>query len=281
MNGFVNYYKPRGMTSASAVLKLRKMLPRGVKVGHAGTLDPDAQGVLPLMVGKATRLFDYIVDKEKVYRCRFRPGAETDTQDDSGEVLRESDMRPDRADVERVLPDFIGDIRQIPPVYSALKVGGQPMYKLARQGKAVAKPARVVHVENIEILEQTGDDFMLRVACGKGTYIRTLCHDIGNALGCYGHMADLVRERAGVFDRDTATDLSEGIELLPMDAPLLHLPGIRADAKYARRIFAGNLQSAWLGAPPDGLYRLYMGDMFCGLARVEGETARFAANVMV
>ena len=153
MNGFLSALKPTGMTSSDVVLKVRKRLPRGTKIGHAGTLDPDASGVLPLMIGKATRLFDLITDKEKEYIAQWIPGLKTDTQDVTGTPLEKLEIRVKREELEAVIPQFIGDIGQVPPMYSALKRDGKRLYELAREGQQVELEPRKIHVESIEVLE--------------------------------------------------------------------------------------------------------------------------------
>ena len=200
MNGFLNVNKPAGRTSSDVVVFVRRRLPKGTAVGHGGTLDPDASGVLPVCVGSATRLFDYIIDKQKTYVACIRLGIETDTQDASGAVVAERPVSAGEAELRAVLPRFTGEIRQVPPMYSALKRDGKRLYKLARKGESVALEPRQCRVDAIEYLGAAGEDaYLLKIDCGKGVYIRTLCHDIGNALGCGGHMLSLQRAAAGIF----------------------------------------------------------------------------------
>ena len=179
MDGFINLLKPPGMTSSDAVMAVRRLLPRKTAVGHGGTLDPDAAGVLPICVGKATRLFDYIIDKDKVYIGELWLGVRTDTLDASGRVLETSDTNADSAQLECCLKQFTGEILQVPPMYSALKKGGEPLYKLARKGEDVALEARSVRIHSIEILHKTASDrYLMRIVCGKGVYIdvhRAVC----------------------------------------------------------------------------------------------------------
>ena len=238
MNGFLNLNKPTGRTSSDLVVFVRKRLPRGTAVGHGGTLDPEASGVLPVCVGSATRLFDYIIDKQKVYVARLRLGIETDTQDATGRVVAEYPVDAGEAELRAVLPRFTGNILQIPTMYSALKRDGKRLYQLARKGESVALEPRPCRVDAIEYLrDEGGGVHALRIRCGKGVYIRTLCHDIGRALGCGAHMQSLERVAAGIFDIESALTpwqvdamaaegrLSEA--LLPLDAPLFHLPQVR------------------------------------------------------
>ena len=189
MDGFINVLKPPGMTSSDAVLFVRRLLPRKTAVGHGGTLDPDATGVLPVCVGRATRLFDYIIDKTKVYIGELCLGTTTDTADASGKVLETRPVRATADDVKRVLPEFTGHIWQVPPMYSALKREGRPLYELARRGETLEIPAREVVVHGLEYLCETAPGrHLLSIECGKGVYIRSLMRDIGERLGDGGHM---------------------------------------------------------------------------------------------
>ena len=170
MNGFLCVLKPPGMTSSDVVVRVRRMLPKGTKVGHAGTLDPEAAGVLPLMIGKASRLFDYLVEKEKVYVAQLKPGYATDTQDAHGAVIAGEGRCASRAELEAVLPRFIGEIDQIPPMYSALKRDGQKLCDLARQGVTVDVQPRKTQVFAIDVLHELADgSFLIAVRCGRGT----------------------------------------------------------------------------------------------------------------
>ena len=291
MNGFLNLLKPPGMTSSDAVVRVRHTLA-GEKVGHAGTLDPEAAGVLPIMVGKASRLFDVLADKEKEYVAEIAFGASTDTQDAQGTVCERSDKLPERAAVEAALPRFIGEILQEPPAYSALKVGGKAAYALARKGKAVALAARPARIDAIEIMEQTGpESLLLRVACGKGVYIRTLCHDIGRAVRCPAHLRFLLRTKSGAFHIDQAITLEEwmgaadrGALLMPLDAPLAHLPLARMHA--GRRVNMRNGLSMTVFEEIDGAAReggpvlVYCGEEFAGLARFSQGALRFQAMLL-
>ena len=198
MDGIINVNKPTGMTSHDVVYRLRRIL--GVKkIGHTGTLDPDASGVLPMCVGKATKLADYLTATDKQYRAELSLGAFTDTQDASGEVLERFDVNVTEKQLRDVLCEFVGEIEQIPPMYSALKVDGKKLYELARRGQEVARRPRSITIHALELLEGEGADWTIRVRCSKGTYVRTLCHDLGRALGCGGCMSSLRRTRAGSF----------------------------------------------------------------------------------
>lgn len=199
MNGLLLVDKPGGMTSFDVVRKVRRWCGTR-QVGHCGTLDPSATGVLPMAVGTGTRLVEYLMGGAKEYVATLRLGAVTDTQDGDGRILETHPWESvDRQALDAAIAGFIGTIRQVPPMHSALKRDGVPLYRLARQGVEVEREAREVSVEAIEILDVAWPDVTLRVACGKGTYIRTLCHDLGQVLGCGAHMATLRRTRCGVF----------------------------------------------------------------------------------
>jgi len=207
-NGVINIYKEKGFTSHDVVAKMRGILKQK-KIGHTGTLDPDAVGVLPVCLGSATKLCDMLTDRDKEYVAVLKLGVETDTQDTTGAILKECDVTADEEQVKEVIASFVGDYAQVPPMYSALKVDGKKLYELARQGKEVERKARPVTIYEIEMLDMKLPEVTIRVACSKGTYIRTLCHDIGVKLGCGGAMASLKRTKAGVFLLDTAVTLSE------------------------------------------------------------------------
>ncbi len=279
MNGFLNVNKPVGRTSSDVVVFVRRRLPKGASVGHGGTLDPEASGVLPVCVGSATRLFDYIIDKQKTYVARIRLGVVTDTQDASGQVVETRPVTASEAELKAVLPRFTGDIMQTPPMYSALKRDGKRLYKLARRGESVDLQPRPCRVDDIECLGPDGEDaYLLQIRCGKGVYIRTLCHDIGRALGCGAHMASLRRTAAGIFDISDALTLDEidalaasgALEsaLIPLDAPLSHLPAVRVGERSRHAVINGNpLRAAWLDAPAPQVdaVRVYLNDEFAGI----------------
>jgi tRNA pseudouridine55 synthase len=212
-SGFIIVNKPSGATSFSMVSLVRRLT--GVRrVGHAGTLDPLASGVLPVAFGHATRLIEYLDDELKVYRAAVRLGAATDTYDAEGSVTAKGDASSvTSARVQSELAAFVGDIEQRPPRYSALKVAGRPMYRYAREGVEVAVAPRRVHVERIELLRFSGDLAEIEVRCGKGTYIRSIAHDLGAALGCGAHLAALERTRSGGFGIDEARGPDELVAL--------------------------------------------------------------------
>ncbi len=198
MNGIINIYKEQGFTSFDVVAKLRG-ITRVRKIGHTGTLDPDAEGVLPVCIGNATALCDMLTDKTKEYETVMRLGITTDTQDISGTVLTEKDVNLTEADVVSCVGKYVGKIEQIPPMYSAIKVEGKKLYELAREGKTVERKARPVTIHSIEILSVDLPRVRMRISCSKGTYIRTLCHDIGESIGCGACMEYLLRTRSGQF----------------------------------------------------------------------------------
>lgn len=291
MDGFLNILKPPGMSSGDVVLYVRKRLPRGVRVGHGGTLDPDACGVLPICVGNAVRLFDYIIDKEKTYLAEICLGVQTDTQDAGGKVTQTGDWHGiGQGEIEAVLPAFTGKIVQTPPSYSAIKRNGERLYKLARAGQEVQAESREALVYALSYVRRTGDNtHLLRITCGKGVYIRTLLHDIGLRLGCGAHMSMLVRERAGAFDIQNANLLSqiepENISQLlqPMDLPLDRYPKAEVGCEHTRFVKNGNvLRSTWLAidrqTDTGDIVRLYMGGRFIGMGEMQQDgSMRFKA----
>lgn len=207
-SGIINVYKEKGFTSFDVVAKLRGIL-KTKKIGHTGTLDPDAEGVLPVCIGRATKVCDILTDKDKVYEAVMLLGVETDTQDTTGEILKELPVEESESVVKEAILSFVGEYAQIPPMYSALKVNGKKLYELAREGKTVERKARNVQIYSIEILEMDLPRVRMSVHCSKGTYIRTLCHDIGQKLGCGGCMEKLLRTKAGIFELADTLKLAE------------------------------------------------------------------------
>lgn len=293
MDGFINILKPPGMTSSDAVLTVRRLLPRKTAVGHGGTLDPDAAGVLPVCVGRATRLFDYIIDKEKVYVGELFLGASTDTCDASGKVLETKNEIPSAEAVKNVLPAFTGWIEQTPPVFSALKKGGKKLYELARAGEEVEIEARRVHIHALTYVCRTAPNrHLIRIHCGKGVYIRSLMRDIGLALSCPAHMSFLLRERAGAFDVENGYSIEEikrpGVlekAICPMDTLLQAYPRADVKSEYRKRVMCGNpVKYEWLEKPvEDGgeLVRVYVDGEFSGMAeKREGGVYAFKAMLL-
>ena len=249
VNGIINVYKEKGYTSFDVVAKLRGIFHQK-KIGHTGTLDPDAQGVLPVCLGKATRVCDLLTDKDKVYKAVLLLGQETDTQDISGQVLNQAEVNVTEQAVYDAISQFIGRQKQVPPMYSALKVNGKKLYELARAGKEVERQARHVDLPAIEILEIKFPVVKFRVECSKGTYIRSLCADIGEKLRCGGTMQSLVRTRVGEFRLADALTLAQLQELrdterleealLPTDRIFSDFPMLHVEEKWRKLIDNGN-----------------------------------------
>lgn len=248
-DGILNVNKPAGWTSHDVVAKVRGLLNR-TKVGHGGTLDPAATGVLPILVGRGTRIAEYLLEWDKEYRAVLRLGQTTDTQDATGAVLETRSL--DGLTEERirsVIADFRGRITQLPPMYSAVKVAGVPLYKAARAGRTVERGARRVEVYELEVLGIAGADISLRIRCSKGTYVRTLCADIGEALGVGGHLLSLERTRVGPLTVERALTVDQVAAqgptgfppdvLLSLDAALESLPAVVVDGRTAWRVRHG------------------------------------------
>lgn len=249
INGILNVYKEAGYTSHDVVAKLRGIC-RQKKIGHTGTLDPDAVGVLPVCLGNATRLCDMLTDKSKEYEAVLLLGKVTDTQDISGKVLEEHPVPAEEEKAVEAILSFLGTYEQIPPMYSALKVNGKKLYELARAGKEVERAGRPVEIRQIEILSVALPEITFRVVCSKGTYIRTLCHDIGRKLGCGGTMKSLKRTRVGIFTIDNALRLDELEKLahedrleeqvIPVEAMFAELPSVIIQDSFRRLLENGN-----------------------------------------
>lgn len=279
MNGILLVDKPADWTSHDVVAKLRGVLGER-RMGHSGTLDPMATGLLVVFAGRATRAVSFSENHSKCYEAHLRLGLTTDTQDTTGTVLSRTDRRVTRAELEAVLPQFRGDILQVPPMYSALKVDGQKLYEIARRGGEVARRPRPITIEALTVLGETDGDYVLRVRCSKGTYIRTLCHDIGAALGCGGVMSALRRTEVGgyrVADAHTMDELCaltrEAAQrlLLPVDSLWPDVPQVTITAKAERLARCGN---PFALAVADGTYRIYAASgAFLLLAQVTDGTA--------
>ena len=282
-NGIIIIDKPAGWTSMDVCAKLRGIL-KTKKIGHAGTLDPMATGVLPVFVGQATRAVSFAEGGEKEYVAGLRLGRTTNTQDTEGETLTQSPVTVGREELE-VLPRFTGEISQIPPMFSAIKINGQKLYDLARQGKEVERKARAVTIFALEVVEQVSEtDYILRIRCSKGTYVRTLCHDIGQALGCGGCMFSLRRTMAAGFTLDesvTLEQMQEGGEALlrPTDSLFRDRPDYRLRTeKQEERCRNGNPFFIRENLP-EGEYRIYgrEGEFLC-LSRLQGDTMTSLKN---
>lgn len=286
--GFLNVLKPPGMSSAQVVGYVRHLLG-GVKVGHAGTLDPEAAGVLPLMVGKAARLFDYMQDKEKAYVAEVAFGFSTTTQDAQGEVLEAGVHYPDEAALSAALPHFTGELMQRPPMFSALKQHGQPLYKLARRGLEADIPQRPVTVHALCLRSMTErHGAILAVRCSKGFYVRTLCHDLGAYLGCPSHMRFLLRTQSGPFTLETAHTLEQLAQaaaedrlealLLPPETALGHLEIIDAPQGMEKPLLNGGRlpwrRFAPLVQAPDAPFGIRLGGRLAGIAERRGDLVK-------
>ena len=270
LNGILLLDKEEGWTSQDCVAKLRGVLGER-RIGHAGTLDPLATGLLVVLVGRATRAAAWAEAEQKEYIAAFRPGVVTDTQDITGNVLRRSDVLPSEEDVRAALASFTGEIMQVPPMYSAIKVNGRKLYEIARRGGEVQRQPRPVTVYGIEHLGMREGDHILRIRCSKGTYIRTLCHDLGEALGCGGCMSALRRTAVGSFRVEDAVRIGSVTRdtrerLLPVDTLFSRLPAVTLNGAQERLCRCGN------PFPADGAgeVRLYGGSgEFLALGRIE------------
>ena len=273
-HGVINIYKEPGFTSHDVVAKLRGIL-RQKKIGHTGTLDPAAEGVLPVCLGKGTKLCDLLTDKRKTYQAVLLLGTETDTQDMTGTILSEKPTEQlTEPAVRGAAESFVGPYMQVPPMYSALKVDGKKLYEIARRGGEVAREARPVTIGELTVLGEADGDYVLRVRCSKGTYIRTLCHDIGAALGCGGVMSALRRTEVGGHTMDELCALPREAAqrlLLSVDSLWPDAPQVIVDAKAERLARCGN---PFTLSAPDGIYRIYAASgEFLLLAQVTDGTA--------
>ncbi len=235
MDGIVNVNKPLGITSHDVVYRLRRLL--GIKkIGHTGTLDPDASGVLPMCVGKGTKLAEMLTATDKQYLAELTLGAFTDTQDASGEVLERFEVNVTEGEIREKIAGFVGEISQIPPMFSAIKVNGKKLYELAREGKTIEREARTVTIQNIEVqkIDLTKKTVTMLVDCSKGTYIRTLCNDIGAALGCGGYMSALTRTKTGRFCIEESFALEQIEEMLQNGDHSFMVPVAEALPEYRR-----------------------------------------------
>ena len=289
MNGFLNVLKPPGMTSAAVVANIRH-LSGEKRVGHAGTLDPEACGVLPVMLGRAARLFDYLVDKEKGYTAEVAFGQATDTQDATGMVIAEGTDYPARERIAAAALKLTGDVPQRPGMYSAIKLDGKPMYERARRGQVVEVPERIVHIDSITLGEALPEHGMLlTVRCGRGTYIRSLCEDLGRLTGCPAHMRFLLRTKSGAFDLSSAVTMEEIIAraaegrlsecLLPMDMPLGHMHRVLVPETFRKQVING-AKVPWTGdTEPGQVTRVYLADGFWGIAENDGNQLVWRAQM--
>lgn len=289
VNGIINVYKEKGYTSFDVVAKMRGIFGQK-KIGHTGTLDPDAQGVLPVCLGKATKVCDLLTDKDKVYKATMLLGIQTDTLDISGKVCNKAVVNVTEQQVRDVISTFVGTIEQVPPMYSALKVNGKKLYELAREGKTIERKARKVSIYDITIDEICLPEVVMTVSCSKGTYIRSLCDDIGTKLGCYGCMKDLLRTKVACFDIGDAYKISEIEKLkesivLPVDMLFENIPAVNTVLMAQKLIENGNrIPAEMINADcnkqrkydDEGRYRIYNPeDSFVGIYTYKAETDDF------
>lgn len=277
ISGFINLNKPSGMSSAAAVAKVKRAT--GMSCGHMGTLDPMAAGVLPVAVGNAARLFNYLLEKEKVYRAVFRFGEETDTLDATGTLLREGLSVPSAGEIAAVLHEFIGNIEQTPPAYSAKSVNGVRAYQLARQGKEVALKAKTVRINEFSLSGGSGGSYEFVIRCGGGTYVRSLGRDLAERLDTCAVMTSLVREKSGYFTLENSITI-DGLggwreHLIPPDE-VFEMPSLDFDGEDARKMKNG-LSLSFGGK--DGVYKLYFDDEFYGIAEADGGRVRAKAKI--
>ena len=282
MNGFLNLYKPKGVSSAYVLNAVKKSI-RGEVVGHMGTLDPLASGVLPVAIGKSTRLFDYLLDKKKVYVAHFTFGYQTDTLDLEGKVEKTCDFIPDIQRVKEESKKLVGEIMQIPPVYSAKCVNGKRSYQLARKGEKVDLPPKKVTINSIEVLEQVSNaEFKIRIECKGGTYIRSIARDLGELCSSCATMTALERVESGVFTLENSVKAEDFINsedkasflIAPQD--VVDYPSIILNAKQTERLFNGLYD---IYDYPDGTYKVFCPDGFYGVGEMTSGKLKVKAYV--
>lgn len=290
MQGLLLLNKPKGITSFSAVSKI-KWLAEEKRVGHTGTLDPLATGVLPIFIGRATALSGILLDADKGYTATVKLGITTDTCDITGEVLSEREVNVTEEMLNAALNKFRGKISQIPPIYSALKKDGVRLYQLAREGKSVEIEPREVEIKTLNLLEFSGDTFKIEVVCSKGTYIRSLCRDIGEALGCGATMTDLIRTSTSGFSLENTVSLDdltrENIEnyILPEETALGYLKEVKVTEKQAIRFSNGGqlsfdrLKNAYFGEGE--LVRVKYNNIFLGVGYADNENSQIAIKCVI
>lgn len=279
MDGIINVFKPSGMTSHDVVSFIRKKACQK-KVGHTGTLDPNAVGVLPICLGRATKIAQFLSDDKKSYRCELMLGKQTDTQDRYGKIIKTSDKKVNKEEIYNAINSFRGAIKQTPPMYSALKHNGKKLYELAREGKNIELKARDVFIYNIDIVHIGEQSALFDVECSKGTYIRSLCNDIGEILGTFGYMNFLLRSKVGIFDINSAKTVEEIDEiaqkhqleciLKPIDYALYNFEKfILNDIHYKRIINGVKIILNDSKYDINKLYRVYCRNTFIGIGKIE------------
>ncbi|MDD3840521.1 MAG: tRNA pseudouridine(55) synthase TruB [Clostridia bacterium] len=287
MDGVINILKPPGITSAQTVAYLKRKL-KVKKIGHTGTLDPEAAGVLPVCIGKATKIVDYIMSEKKEYRVEIHFGIKTSTQDVYGDIIQKKDVNICKIQVEKVLEKFIGEIEQVPPMYSAIRHKGKRLYQLARDGIEVKRLPRKVKIDSIKIFKAIGDTtYLFDVICSKGTYMRTLCDDIGEQLGCGAAMGFLLRTKTGFFKLENAYTLEEVVDssiserlneiIVPIDKAINNIGRIQLNEECLNKVINGNkveyrnILEIDNGQSSDNYsyYRIYIDDKFMGIGYIK------------
>ncbi len=273
MNGFINILKTPGITSSTAVSIIKKIY-NIKKVGHAGTLDPGAAGVLPIMINKATKLFDYLQDDKKEYIAEFVFGIDTETLDMQGEVTAQNDVEVTEEDIIKLIPDFWGEIKQFPPRVSAISINGKKAYDLQREGVEFDVPEKTVTIYDIHFIRKTAkNSYLLKISCSKGTYIRSLCRDMAARLGTYGYVNYLLRTKSSCFNIEESYSVEELREisidkvLVPIDKPIEHLPKIQIAAIWEANVING--VKIPYENKLDKIFRVYSKKKFLGLGRSE------------
>lgn len=282
MNGILNINKSKGMTSHDVVYQIRKII-NIKKVGHTGTLDPMAQGVLPICIAEATKMSQFMIEKDKEYITEITLGSKTDTYDSTGKIIKSSDIIPTKKEILEKLTLFSGKIKQTPPIYSAIKVDGKKLYQYAREKKEIEIKPRDITVHNITLLDYEYPKIRLKVFCSKGTYIRSICNDLGDALGSFGYMSCLIRTKSGPFGIENAVKIEdlqkmnkENIKelLYPLDYPILHFPKVDIKIESSKYLLNGtklipkNCVQDLFSFNVDDTVRLYLMDEFKGLGKI-------------
>lgn len=276
MNGIINVYKPKGITSHGVVSRLRRILNMK-KIGHTGTLDPNVTGVLPVCIGKATRVSEFLLDSDKEYIGELTLGIKTDSQDGDGVVIGKRSIDVDKADILKVFENYIGEIEQIPPMYSAVRHKGKKLYELAREGIEVERKPRKSYIYDLDVLNIDSNKVLFRIACSKGTYVRTICNDIGDDLGSFGYMSHLIRTAVDPFKIEEAYSLEYIEELvskddysfiLPTDKGVLNLERIDIEDRYYEQILNGMRVPINMDKPSTTLHRIYCKEDFIGVGTI-------------
>ncbi len=282
MNGFLNLYKPKGVSSAKILNTLKKSV-RGVSIGHMGTLDPLASGVLPVAIGKSTRMFDYLLNKDKVYIATFAFGYETNTLDLEGEIVKKYDKIPTESELIEKSVELVGDIMQVPPVFSAKCVNGKRSYQLARKGREFELPPKKVRVNSVTLLEKISDnEFRFGISCKGGTYIRSIVRDLAALCGTVGTMTDLIRTKSGVFEIESSVKVEEFISeenkdrLLIAPENVVNYPEIMLTEREAMRLYNGLYDTFMFD---DGVYKIFAPDGFYGIGEVNNGKLKVKAYI--